>query len=120
MRDFDPAARHPQGELGEPGEPGPAAGTGTGTGEPWSRRVFLRTAAGGTAGMAAWSLLSARGSAASAAGRDTGAMTTPGSAPAASVSGPAAKVVSFNAGWLSGRRRTAATSRDSTTATWPR
>lgn len=36
---------------------------------PVSRRVFLRTAASGTAGMAAWSLLSARGPAASAAER---------------------------------------------------
>src|ERR1700749_1343852 len=101
MRDFDPAARHPQGERGEPG---PAAGTG----EPWSRRVFLRTAAGGTAGMAAWSLLSARGSAASAAspasaaGRGPAGLANPGSPLAGGGNGPTAKVTSFDAGWLFG------------------
>jgi beta-galactosidase len=70
--------------------------------EPWSRRVFLRTAAGGTAGVAAWSLLSARGPAASSATRGTEEMTAAESARAAGPRGPAAKVVSFDAGWLFG------------------
>ncbi len=65
---------------------------------PVSRRVFLRTAASGTAGMAAWSLLSARGPAASAADR----ATEPGTAQASGAKGPAAKIVSFDAGWLFG------------------
>ena len=100
MRDFDRTAGHPRREPGEPGEPGSASGIGPGG--PWSRRVFLRTAAGGTAGMAAWSLLSTRGPAAGAAERDTAGMTRSGSALAAGASGPAAKVTSFDAGWLFG------------------
>ena len=56
--------------------------------EPWSRRVFLRTAAGGTAGMAAWSLLSARGPAARAAGGDATGVTRPDSSLGGGVNGP--------------------------------
>ncbi|HEY2521453.1 MAG TPA: glycoside hydrolase family 2 TIM barrel-domain containing protein [Streptosporangiaceae bacterium] len=97
MRDFDRTAGHPRRE---PGDSGPARGIRPAG--PWSRRVFLRTAAGGTAGMAAWSLLSARGPAASAAKRDTAGMTRSGSALAAGASGPAAKVTSFDTGWLFG------------------
>ena len=52
--------------------------------------------------MAAWSRLSARGPAASAAERDTGGMTRSGSALTAGASGPAARVTSFDAGWLFG------------------
>jgi beta-galactosidase len=77
---------------------------------PVSRRVFLRTAASGTAGMAAWSLLSARGPAASAAGRaaaqgaaqETAQAAGPGTAQAASAKGPAARIVPFGTGWLFG------------------
>ena len=57
-----------------------------------SRRVFLRTAAGGMAGVAAWSLLGA-GPASAAAG---------GAQPEGA-RGPAARIVSFDAGWLFGR-----------------
>jgi beta-galactosidase len=76
--------------------------------EPWSRRVFLRTAAGGTAGVAAWSLLSARGpaasaaSAASAAGGDPAGPAQPGPRLTGGLNGPTAKVISFDAGWLFG------------------
>ncbi|MGZ4666643.1 MAG: glycoside hydrolase family 2 TIM barrel-domain containing protein [Frankiaceae bacterium] len=63
-----------------------------------SRRVFLRTAASGTAGMAAWSVLSARGPAASAAERAAPRET----AQTAGARGPAARIVSFDAGWLFG------------------
>ncbi|MGA2829764.1 MAG: glycoside hydrolase family 2 TIM barrel-domain containing protein [Streptosporangiaceae bacterium] len=66
--------------------------------QPVSRRVFLRTAASGTAGMAAWSLLSARGPAASAAER----AAEPGTAQVASTRGPAARIVPFGTGWLFG------------------
>jgi hypothetical protein len=59
-----------------------------------SRRVFLRTAATGTAGAAAWSLLGA-----GPAGADTDAA---GTASSAGTRGPAARVVSFDAGWLFG------------------
>src|ERR1700753_2769377 len=89
MRDFDPAARPPRREPVDPGparEPPPR--------ERWSRRVFLRTAAGGTAGIAAWSLLSAREPAASAATRDAAGMTAAESAPATGPRGPAAQVIS--------------------------
>jgi beta-galactosidase len=87
------------------GDPQPASGSHRPG--PVSRRLFLRTAAGGTAGMAAWSLLGASGPAASepvasAAERDTAVMTTPGTGLAPAASGPAAKVVSFDAGWLFG------------------
>ena len=67
--------------------------------EPWSRRVFLRTAAGGTAGMAAWSLLSARGPAARAAGGDTTGVTRPDSSLGGGVNGPTAKITAFDAGY---------------------
>jgi hypothetical protein len=52
--------------------------------------------------MAAWSLLSARGPAASAAERETTQMTKPASALAASAKGPAARIVAFDTGWLFG------------------
>jgi beta-galactosidase len=69
---------------------------------PLPRRVFLRTAASGAAGMATWSLLSARGTAASAAPRTPGQAAGPGPAQAAGATGPAARIVSFDAGWLFG------------------
>jgi beta-galactosidase len=53
-----------------------------------TRRLFLRATAGGTAGLAAWSLLSARTPAERAAA---------GAGP-----GPAARTVSFDSGWLFG------------------
>ncbi|MFY9930752.1 MAG: hypothetical protein WAK82_22400 [Streptosporangiaceae bacterium] len=65
---------------------------------PISRRVFVRAAAGGATGTAAWSLLSARGPAASAAVGDTALQI----APAARTTGPAARIVPFGTGWLFG------------------
>ena len=69
---------------------------------PVSRRVFLRTAAGGTAGVAAWSLLSARGPAASAAAQGPAAAADTRTSQAAGATGPAARIASFDAGWLFG------------------
>ena len=73
---------------------------------PVSRREFLRTAASGTAGIAAWSL-SARAPAASAAERtavqETAHAAEPGTPQPASAKGPAASIVPFDAGWLFGR-----------------
>ncbi len=77
------------------GDPQCASGSRS---QPVSRRVFLRTAASGTAGMAAWPLLSARGPAAGAAER----AAEPGTAQAASARGPAARIVPFGTGWLFG------------------
>ena len=59
-----------------------------------SRRVFLRTAAGGMAGVTAWSLLGA-GPASAAAGE--------AQIQTLAARGPAARIVSFDAGWLFGR-----------------
>jgi beta-galactosidase len=80
-----------------------------------SRRVFLRTAATGTAGAAAWSLLGARPAGADTGAADTGATDmrgastvgalpsgAAGTASGAGTRGPAARVVSFDAGWLFG------------------
>jgi beta-galactosidase len=53
-----------------------------------TRRRFLRATAGGTAGLAAWSILSARAPAERAA--------------AGAARGPAARILSFDAGWLFG------------------
>jgi beta-galactosidase len=61
------------------------------------RRVFLRTAAAGTAGVAAWSLL---GSSAAEAATTAGGSTQ--SAGPKTTKGPAAQTLSFNAGWLFG------------------
>jgi beta-galactosidase len=58
-----------------------------------SRRVFLRTAAGGAAGVAAWSLL---GGGPALAQTDAVGQTD------AAARGPAAQTVSFDAGWLFG------------------
>ncbi len=63
-----------------------------------SRRLFLRTAASGTAGMAASSVLSARGPGARAAERTAPRET----AQTAGARRPAARIVSFDAGWLFG------------------
>lgn len=65
-----------------------------------SRRLFLRSAAGGAAGMAGWSMLSAQTPAASAAENGSVATSETGIAPA---SGNTAKVVSSGAGWRFGR-----------------
>ncbi len=93
MRDYHLPAGNPQRASGKPSR---AAGSRPQV--PMSRRVFLRTAASGTSGMAAWSVLSARGPAASAAERAAPRET----AQAAGASGPAARIVSFDAGWLFG------------------
>ena len=73
---------------------------------PVSRRVFLRTAASGTAGIAAWSLLSARAPATSAAERtaaqEAAHAAEPGTPQPASAKRPAARIVPFGAGWLFG------------------
>jgi beta-galactosidase len=65
----------------------------TGMGRAVSRRLFLRSAAGGAAGITGWSMLSASGPAATAA--ENGSM-------AASETGAAAKIASFAAGWRFG------------------
>jgi beta-galactosidase len=67
-----------------------------------SRRVFLRTAAGGATGTATWSLLSARGR---AGGADTRTAMNDAALQAAQpsrTSGPAARIVPFGDGWLFG------------------
>jgi beta-galactosidase len=99
MRDSQPSAGNPQRAPGDPRHRSGSRPHG-----PVSRRVFLRTAASGTAGVAAWSLLSARGPAASAAQRAAARETAaePGTAQAASAGGPAARIVSFDTGWLFG------------------
>lgn len=101
MRDFQLPADNSQRASGDP-----RYAFGSRPHVPVSRRVFLRTAASGTAGMAAWSLLSARGPAASAAERaaaqETAHAAELGAAQPASARGPAARVVSFDAGWLFG------------------
>jgi beta-galactosidase len=76
-------------------QPKQAAQPFQGTCAPVSRRVFLRTAAGGMAGVTAWSLLSARTASAVAGG----AQAEHGQIGAR---GAAARIVSFNAGWLFG------------------
>jgi beta-galactosidase len=63
---------------------------------PVSRRVFLRTAAGGMVGVTAWSLLGA--GPANAAIREAGRER-----PQSGARGPAASNVSFDGGWLFGR-----------------
>ena len=67
-----------------------------------SRRLFLRSAAGGAAGMAGWSMLSATGPAAGAAEGGSGAASETGTAPASGTTGAAARTFSFAAGWRFG------------------
>ncbi|HSZ43615.1 MAG TPA: glycoside hydrolase family 2 TIM barrel-domain containing protein [Trebonia sp.] len=62
-----------------------------------SRRVFLRTATAGTAGIAAWSLLSAGPARAATAGQ-----SGEGKSSTSTQRGPASKIVPFSAGWLFG------------------
>src|SRR5205814_1084763 len=69
MTESEPAGRHPH--------------------SPVARRVFLRTAAGGTAGVAAWSLL--------------GGTTARGAASRPAVAGPASVIISLNTGWMFGK-----------------
>lgn len=76
-------------------QPKQAAQQFQGTCAPVSRRVFLRTAAGGMAGVTAWSLLGARGASAVSGG----AQAEQGQIGAR---GAAARIISFNAGWLFG------------------
>jgi beta-galactosidase len=101
MRDSQLPAGNPQRTSGSPQH-----ASGSRPHVPVSRRVFLRTAAGGTAGVAAWSLLSARGPAASAAERaaaqGTAHTAERETARVAGVKGPAARIVSFDTGWLFG------------------
>jgi beta-galactosidase len=69
-----------------------------------NRRLFLRTAAAGTAGAAAWSLLGFQ-PAAAAASTNAGASAAAGAGPVkngTAKSGPAALIRPFNAGWLFG------------------
>jgi beta-galactosidase len=78
---------------------------------PVSRRVFLRTAAGGTVGVAVWSLIGADAQGARAAAtQPTGrAVAVQGNAAAgtgAASRGPAARIVSFDTGWLFGQAAT--------------
>jgi len=78
---------------------------------PVSRRVFLRTAAGGAAGVAVWSLIGADAQGARAAatrptGRAAAVQATVAAGTGAASRGPAAKVVSFGTGWLFGQATT--------------
>jgi beta-galactosidase len=66
-----------------------------------SRRVFLRTAAGGAAGAATWSLLGAGRAKAQARG-DVQSQQQVRTASATTSRGPAASIVSFDSGWLFG------------------
>ncbi|HVT66354.1 MAG TPA: hypothetical protein VHF26_01300, partial [Trebonia sp.] len=68
-----------------------------------NRRVFLRTAAAGTAGAAAWSLLRVQ-PAAAAASANAGAspVNTGNVRNGTAKGGPAAQILPFNTGWLFG------------------
>jgi hypothetical protein len=66
-----------------------------------SRRVFLRTAAGGAAGAATWSLLGARPASAQTRA-DAQSQQRVRTTSATTSRGPAASIVSFDTGWLFG------------------
>jgi beta-galactosidase len=90
------------GEQPEP--PGRESRRVAGQHAPVSRRVFLRTATAGTAGIAAWSMLSARPAAAASPERASraGASADGQQVPGTVRRGPASETISFNAGWLFG------------------